>query len=508
MTISSRRYFARSALSLGIAALAGCAAPGPGQPAQAPATPRAAAPGPLAAGSAADFSAGLRCMDNLLLDYGTREMPVAIDTLTEQGRQLDDGSRDVLIAAVSDMSQRSRVIRLVAGGPDAGAPSAHALAPQFAVRGSISQADDHTLVSDFRMLATQDMTIVPGAVARNEATLPRRGAGSAADAEIVKFGRAFRVPAGSQQEHAAVRRALVELGAIQLFGRAAKVPYWSCVGGNDQDHAVAAEIRDWYDAMAARPREIIEYFQRQLHLRGAYDGPVDGAVNAEFKSAVARYRAALGLSSEPKLTEELFAAHLRTTRREAVAKLQQAAPSAAAPAQAPASTTPAATTPAAPATTSPVTATAAAGARPSTAPQPGPLGLQVASDTTQFHRGQRIQLWVRPTRNAHVYCFLQDENRQIMRFFPNRFQPDSRIDAAGLRLPGKMRFEIQLNSRGRQETVSCFATERDVLSQLPAGVGVADFTPLAVASLDQVRQAFSRVSGGTLAQDSLQARPR
>ena len=80
--------------------------------------------------------------------------------------------------------------------------------------------------------------------------------------------------------------------------------------------------------------------------------------------------------------------------------------------------------------------------------------------------------------------------------------------AAGLQLPGAMRFEIVMNPRGVAETVACFATESDVLAQLPAGMNGSDFAPLPVASLDQVRSAFAKATGGALAQESFQIQPR
>src|SRR5262249_46288328 len=163
---------------------------------------------------------------------------------------------------------------------------------------------------DVRLLASQDLTVVPGSIARNQATL---GSGPNAHLEIDKFGRGFALSAASLS---GAHRALAELGAIEVVGRAARLPYWSCLGASDDQPAVAAEVQDWFEAMAARPQEIIEYFQRQLKSRGIYTGAVDGQVNPALKEAVARYREALGLSREPKLTKELLAAHLRTPRRE------------------------------------------------------------------------------------------------------------------------------------------------------------------------------------------------
>jgi hypothetical protein len=270
-----------------------------------------------------------------------------------------------------------------------------------------------------------------------------------------------------------------------MFGRVARLPYWSCFGASAAEAQVTAEVQDWYDAMAARPAEIIGYFQQQLRTRGVYQGAIDGAVNPPFKAAVARYREALGLTPEPKLSLDFFQAYLAADHRELQARLPSPAPVAAAISR------------------------ASPGGAAGTAP--GPLAVRVAAvnDAQSFARGEAVQLTVRPSRDAFVYCFHQDENRRIARFFPNRWQRDSRVaSSAGLQLPGPMRFEIVMNPRGVVETVSCFATERDVLAQLPAGMNGGDFAPLAVASLDQVRSAFAKLTGGAMAHESFQMRPR
>jgi hypothetical protein len=137
-----------------------------------------------------------------------------------------------------------------------------------------------------------------------------------------------------------------------------------------------------------------------------------------------------------------------------------------------------------------------------------PLTLRVATanESRRFGRNERIELDLRPSRDAYVYCFHQDEHRQVRRFFPNRFQADARVSAAtGLQLPGAMRFELRMNGQGVKEAVSCFATERDVLPTLPATMAAADFAPLPV-SLEQLRDAFSRT--GALAHELLSLQPR
>jgi serine/threonine protein kinase len=124
------------------------------------------------------------------------------------------------------------------------------------------------------------------------------------------------------------------------------------------------------------------------------------------------------------------------------------------------------------------------------------------SDTPhRFQPGERIRLQVKSSDDAHVYCYLQDETHRILRFYPNRFSKSALVKAAEpLEIPGKMRFELVANNLKVLETVACFASARDVAQELPAAVVGTDFAKLPVASLDAVRDAFSRVAAGSLAE--------
>jgi serine/threonine protein kinase len=126
------------------------------------------------------------------------------------------------------------------------------------------------------------------------------------------------------------------------------------------------------------------------------------------------------------------------------------------------------------------------------------------SDAThRFKPGERVRLSVTTSRDAHVYCYLQDETRRILRFYPNRFSKSALVRAdAPLEIPGTMRFEIVANTRNVAETVACFASERDVMAKLPTAVVGIDFASLQATSLDQVRSAFARVAGDTLTEAS------
>jgi hypothetical protein len=525
MTMSAKHVSTRLTFGVALAAalLSGCATTGSQKPAAENRTAETKAPAAVQA--SANFAPALRCMDTLLLDYGARDITVLVEDLVDQTKGAGAGAKEMLTSVVSDMTQRSRAIRVVASGKDWGNTvnamlalkrEQYSAAPQYALRGSFSQLDNQTvqhnnervgasvLGLDLTLLTTQDLSVVPGVASRNSITLFRPGKAFDGKAELRKFGVDFGLSTGSGEVVGQASRTLVELASIELFGRLARVPYWTCLGLTEAHQGVAGEMQDWYDAMAVQPSELIKYFQGQLRARRVYEGPIDGAVNPQLKEAVARYREALGLTREAKLSLDFFKAYLAADHRQLEAKLAAAAPVQVAAIPAPANPAPAPL-----AAKTPAADTVVVVNGPSAKNNPLALRVGTVNEARKFARGEAIQLMIRPNRDAHVYCFLQDENKKIIRFFPNQFQPDSRVRTAeGLQLPGAMRFEITMNPRGVRETISCFATDRDVLAQLPAEVNATDFDPLPVASLDQIKSAFVKVANGAVAQDTFQIQPK
>ncbi|CAM3801445.1 protein kinase [Polaromonas hydrogenivorans] len=134
---------------------------------------------------------------------------------------------------------------------------------------------------------------------------------------------------------------------------------------------------------------------------------------------------------------------------------------------------------------------------------PRTLAIVPLGSDGHFKPGERIRLQVIASHDAHVYCYLQDETKRIMRFYPNRFRKSALVMAAApLEIPGPMRFEILANTRNVTETIACFASERDLMDQLPSEVVGTDFARLPVTSLDQVRSAFARGGADKLAEAS------
>jgi curli biogenesis system outer membrane secretion channel CsgG len=460
------------------------------------------------------FSSALRCMDNLFLDYGVRDVSVIVEDIVDQTKKVNAGSKDMLISAVSDMTKRSRAIKLVAYGQDsgnligflnqAGRKNAYAVVPQYDIKGSITQFDENVIRKqtdagvgldsylnlgvarnaaasivgmDLTILSSEDLSVVPGVTSRNSVILFKEGKGIDGDATIKKFGVNYNMSLSKAEGQSQALRNLVELATIELFGKLTKTPYWTCLGSDTASEPVKEEVSDWFASMFANPTELVSYFQQQMRVRGYYRGAIDGEVNVELKDAITKYRAANSMSAEPKINLELFAAYLNTNHRQRVAMLESA-PKPQAVAAKPAPTE------------------RGVVLQPPSAPALEPIRLSVTSSIAgrKPRTGEAINLTITPNQAAHVYCYVQDETQSIVRFYPNRFHKDTYVSpSAPLRIPGDMRFQLVANNKGIKETVACFGSDRDVAAELPRNVLGIDFEPLSVRTLDEVRDAFSSV---------------
>jgi hypothetical protein len=534
------------ALAAALAALAGCQTLEVKQPTIEQTNEIRKGPEDRPQRSITGFSHALRCMDTLLLDYGVRDITMLTEEIADETKKLNAGTRDMLISSVSDMSRRSRAVRLVAFGKDtanvisylasAQSASAYQAIPLYDIKGSLSQFDENLvknqkdigigfapfinlgaakdagssmLALDLSVLTTSDMAVLAGVTSRNSVMILKQGSGIDGDAAYHKFGINYSMNLAKAEGQTQALRGLVELAAVELIGKLTKTPYWTCLGVTDpkKNDETRLEMFDWYHAMASTRIELIAYFQNQLRRRAFYDGPIDGEFNPAIDEAIANYRAALGLSREAVLNEAFFYAflaadHTKIKRPDQPARYVAPASVAGAPASIPV---------AAAATTAAAARAAATPAAEAAHAQAAALKLSLTTpkQQTRFARGESINLALAPSQDAHVYCYLQDEEAKVIRFFPNRFARDSRVAAAQpLALPGAMRFQLTMNTKGVPETISCFATQRDVMTSLPQALVGTDFEPLPGATLELIRSAFLKASGGTLAQENFRVQAK
>ncbi len=501
-----------------------------------------------------NFSDALRCMDSLFITYGIRDVAVLVEDLDDKTKKVTAGTKDMLISATSSMTRRSGAIRLNTFGKDSigltewhirgGKYATFDELPQFVIRGSVSQFDQN-LVSrekgvgvaignvvsggvadrasssrmaiDLNMIHGANFSIVPGVTSQNSIEIRNEGRGVDADATIRKLGINFNMTIAKSEGQAQGLRNLVDLAVIELFGRLSRTPYWTCIGSSPNSAEVGKEIEDWHYAME-RNGNLVPFIQYQMRIRGYYAGPIDGKASPALGESVALYRKAMGgEAGRGAIDVDFFKRYLAADHAQVAAQnppLTVIPGSSAAPSAPASGQSPVATSKLAAPTTVAATVDKASTASPAGNFAGAPAGrlqlaVQSATGEPNFARGQPVQLVVVPNRPAHVHCYLRDDTQQVQRIFPNRFNRDTLVrPGESLQLPGRMRFQIVASPRGSTEAVVCYATERDVIAQLPRGITGADFEALPVRSLDEIKNAFREVSGDQFVEGVFHVRTR
>jgi len=289
------------------------------------------------------FSKGLRCMDGLFRAFGVKNVTVVIDEIPDATKKVNVGARDMFMSATSQMTRTTHAIRLV---PMVESRVFNDSARQrvvansdFVLQGSISQFDDSMLQKqrdgavclwylcigaadsdafsglglDLNLVETSGMSLVPGANVRNAVLIRKKGRGYDGDLTLKKFSVQFNFTLVSSDGNGQALRTLIDLGAIELYGRLLKLPYWNCLGASDQDPEVKGEINDWWEEMAADPHErgrLMAYLQFQMKAQGLYDAEVNGRADPALLRAVRAYRLALGMPDDLNLDAGFLARYL------------------------------------------------------------------------------------------------------------------------------------------------------------------------------------------------------
>ena len=458
-----------------------------------------------------NFSSSLTCMDNLFLMYGVRDLVVISEDLKDETKKVSAGTKDMLISSVSNMTKRSKAVRLIAYGSDSGnligfmkeaeKKTMFQLIPQYGIRGSISQLDEsvakktegggvsvegfigigkastastNILGLDLTMMRTEDLSIVPGVTSSNSVVIFRSGTGLEGEAGYKKFGINYQSNLSRAEGQSQALRNLVEMAVVELFGKLTKTPYWLCLGATAKEESVKVEISDWFQGMFAEPGEFVGYWQQQMRIRGLYAGEVNGEPDDGLRDAIMSYREAMGMEKSAKLDVEFFTAYLGANHYEVAPKAKAKLAS---------------------------YQTAAAVEVAKTA-DPTPISIAIASTKggNQFRKGEPLAVKVTLSRDAYVYCFMQDENRQISRFFPNRFAKDALVSAKkGVQVPSGKEFNINANTKGVQEQIMCFGSNRDVFADVVPVIGGGDIDqPILLKTLPELKSAFERATGPSL----------
>lgn len=427
-----------------------------------------------------NFTGAVRCMDNMLSDYGVKGISVLVEDLDDNTKKVSVGTRDMLLNTMSEMTRRSRAIKFISYGGDqknivsfmaaADVKSAFTSVPQYDIRGSISQYDDNVLKStqdvgvgiteyltlgksasatakilgiDLSVINTSDLSIVPGVYSKNAVAIYSQGDGIDSEARYNKFGLNYSTSLARSEGTAIAVRNLIELASVELMGKLTKVPYWKCMSSNTKNHDVKQEVDDWFEGMANNPAELFAYFQNQLSNRGVYKGTVNGIPTPQLSVAIKQYKTAMGLPADSNLNADFLAAYLDADHNAVTAKIEKMNQS---------------------------------------YNSRAPIKLKITQSGVSkpiYAKKENIKLELSVGIPAYVYCYLFDPNNNATRIYPNRFSSSSFLDAdAPLKLPDSIKFHLVANEQAKEEQIECYATHKDVLPYLSTASRGVDLQPL------------------------------
>lgn len=449
--------------------------------------------------SITNFTPALRCMDDMMFTMGTRDVSMMMEEFRDATQRVPVAARDMMTSALSDMTRRSRGVRLSVFGSDqqnltqvlqqAQKTNAFAVVPQYNIRGSISQMDDGvqktggsvglTLAEalfgarlgsdtkfsviglDAAVVDTNSMTLMSGVISKNTTVLSSRDT-SAADGQAKlqnqTIGLVFSFDTSRSEGPAQAARNMIELSAVELVGKLIRAPYWRCLGVADNDAEIQREMDDWFFSMDEAERT--RFFQERMRERRYYDGALDGRADSAFNAALKDYRVAMKLPAQGAMDEVFFRSFITTPVPRGRVQVS---------AKPPAGTPP------------PVVAAAVA-----TEPV-----LEITTSPAPS-RKKGINLLVKVAQAGYVYCYTQDPvTRKIQRVFPNRFVKDPHVEPGkSLQLPGKNGFVLNPAAE-----FACLHAPKEVYSDLPPPLRWGDFEDIRLDNFQAIQTQFSEASG-------------
>ena len=423
------------------------------------------------------FSQAKSCMDQLFLETGRRRIKIGLDEIPDRTNSVSISAESMIRSTLSDMSRRSEAFRIFAAPqgnnnliliqeefyPIAGRDNVNV--PGLFIGGAVSQADDAvtmdeagasiatpwaslgysenqiagTIALDLFLGDMSDYSVISGVTTSNIITIVDTGdstsargliSGGSGDASV---GLSVSLDSSQREGRSQAMRTLIEFSVIELMGKYSGVPYARCFELQSTDPQTMQTARAEYDALdpAGRARAI----QAALVTLGEYAGPTDGLMTVNFQAAITRAKAARGLIANGRIDFQLFNALFNENALPALILARAALDPAVAPSSA---------------------------AGPGSPTGRDPVGLNLSLTTANPRIGEALTFEISAQAPAQAWCYYEftaNQQRQTVRIFPNRFQPDNRLQAGQtVQVPSPdAGFQIRLSSDG-EEAVGCVAT--------------------------------------------------
>ncbi|QNN59020.1 DUF4384 domain-containing protein [Diaphorobacter ruginosibacter] len=487
--------------------------------------------------SISSFSDSLMCMDEMLR---AAQLPTTLITskqFTDYSTRVPVGIKEMIITALSQMSRRSNAFRYVDYEVDIVRQDTvqnlttillnnnlmQLQRPALYVSGAVAFVDQNVLTNrndaglsgpridlgvsrnssatviglEMHLGDFRTRTLIPGLDSANEVVIGGGSQGLDLAGRIGTYGVTFNVGRDYALGAGGAMRTLVDLAAIELVGKWARVPYWQCLTLDQTHPDFQRQMREWFmdSGGVAQARLIQSSLVAQGYLPPGSE--VLDMSSPDLRDALGRFQADNGILPTGTMdfkTYERALSHFVTLDNSG--RLQQVGWSTSGPGG---------------------TAAVAKGA-PGYLPVKGKafeLNAQTAPErvidlkiknpmlpgsSPTFEVGEQVFAAATVSRASHVYCFFNDAVGNVMRLTPNNVNPNSLQSANQvLRLPDWLvpnpAFIMDASQPGT-ERLACLATDKDVMDRLPAplqGTGVVNIP--GYRSIEDVENAFSHALG-------------
>ncbi len=483
--------------------------------------------------SISSFSDSLACMDHLFRDAQLPTTLITSKQIPDVSTRVPVATKDMIVTALSQMSRLSNAFRYVDFEVDISRQDTvqnlttillnnnqvQLQRPALYVSGAVSFVDQNVLGNrvdvgtsasrleigysnnnnatiiglDLQLADFRTRTIIPGLDSANEVVVGSAGQGLDLAGRIGRYGWGFNVGRDYAQGTGAAVRTLVELAMIELLGKWSRVPYWQCLTLEQNHPDFQRQLRDWYHEGDKNSQEAL--VKRSLRSAGYLSvGEEQLTTNhPTMRRALAKFQAD---QSMPVTGVVDFASYERALRNYVTlgdhGELLRVGWS------------PDRADPAIPSVADGQVTAAPTGPPYGSDGLPLAMNLQVenlAPDKTTFEQGTQIFLSATVSRAAHLYCYLQAANGMVIRLLPNATNPSSLVSASqAVRIPDWLvpnpGFVLDAGNPG-QESVACFATDRDVLPKLPDAMQTSAFALIGgMTGMQSIKDAFTAATQG------------
>ena len=466
--------------------------------------------------SISSFSDSLMCMDHLFRETGMSTVLITSKSIPDYSGKIAVATKEMIVTALSQMSRVSNAFRFVDYEVNIAQQDTvqnlttlllnnnqiRLQRPALYVSGAVAFVDQQVSTNNIDMgtsasrLETgysqsrrssviglelhlgdfRSRTIIPGLDSANEIVIGSGGQGLDLSGRIGNYGVQFNVGRDYTQGSGPAIRTLVELAMIELLGKWARVPYWQCLTLEQTHPEFMRQMREWYED--ASPSARGQLVRRSLLRRGYL--PSENPDDVTLRTALARFQTdermiVTGVVDFPTYERSLRNFVSLTPDGHLQRIGWENAPNNNA---------------------STVAATDKQG-------QPPEVDLQVENimlGRSGFEQGEQIFLSATVSRAAYLSCYMRNARNEVIRILPNATNKSGWVPGnQAVRIPDWMSptpgFVMDAGLPG-QESVGCFASDKNVSAQLPASLQKPAFQPLqGITSMEQIATQMREAAG-------------